>query len=361
MSAGILARAKGVRVEITSDDSETTRTYANPDGTLTTDSYSGVHWVQQNGAWVPVDPTLQVVGGVVRPKATAVDLSLSGGGSTNAVSFADAAGRILGMDWASRLPAPTLSGDTATYANVLPNIDVTVQARPTGYELNLVLKKRPTKVPSFTVPLRLKGLTVAQDPASGALTFADASGVVVERSSAPTMFDASTDPASGIHGNRVVLATKLVQNGSGPALVVSPDASWLLNPSTQYPVTIDPSGSLADNLDTYVVNKSLANTNYDTSSDLFVGYNSVYGTTSRSFLRFDDSSIKGKHVTSAVLNLAQDGSSTCAARVTNVQGASGMGPGTTWNTQPHLDGSNWDRRTATAASTTGRRVRRACS
>src|SRR5262249_53346610 len=127
--------------------------------------------------------------------------------------------------------------------------------------------------------------------------------------------------------------------GAAPSLALRPDQAWLADPARQYPVTIDPAVTLADNLDTDV-NNANPTTNYHTLDILRVG-NYLGAAVNRSFLRFDDSAIKNKHVTSATLNLWQGGSATCTPQPTVVQGASGMGPGTTWNTQPAADGVNW--------------------
>ncbi|WP_255648979.1 DNRLRE domain-containing protein [Frankia sp. ArI3] len=127
--------------------------------------------------------------------------------------------------------------------------------------------------------------------------------------------------------------------GAAPTLALKPDKAWLTDPSRQYPVTIDPAATLADNLDTDV-NDANPTTNYDTNDILRVG-NYQGAAVNRSFLRFDDSAIKNRHVTSAVLNLWQGGSATCTVEPTVVQGASGMGAGTTWNSQPSADGHNW--------------------
>ncbi|WP_236706387.1 DNRLRE domain-containing protein, partial [Frankia sp. ACN1ag] len=63
------------------------------------------------------------------------------------------------------------------------------------------------------------------------------------------------------------------------------------------------------------MNDANPTTNYDTNDILRVG-NYQGAAVNRSFLRFDDSAIKNRHVTSAVLNLWQGGSATCTVEPT---------------------------------------------
>jgi hypothetical protein len=55
-SAMLTARVQGSRVEILSERTETSSTYANPDGTLTTDQYAGpVRFRDGAGNWRDID------------------------------------------------------------------------------------------------------------------------------------------------------------------------------------------------------------------------------------------------------------------------------------------------------------------
>jgi hypothetical protein len=57
-SAAVSARLCGGRVEVSSAVSETSQTWVNPDGTLTSEQHLGSVRMRQGGAWVPVDATL---------------------------------------------------------------------------------------------------------------------------------------------------------------------------------------------------------------------------------------------------------------------------------------------------------------
>jgi RHS repeat-associated protein len=97
---------------------------------------------------------------------------------------------------------------------------------------------------------------------------------------------------------------------------------------------------LGDTLDNYV-DSMYPTTNYDNFDLLKVGTYNGGGSRNRSFISFNDSAIKGQTVTSATLNLYEVWSYACTPTEMLVEGAGAMGPGTTWNTQPALDGVRW--------------------
>ena len=161
------------------------------------------------------------------------------------------------------------------------------------------------------------------------------------------MSDASIDPATGLPGTLKRVDSSLTAGLPGAAsLTLRPDAAFLADPATKYPVTIDPTvvPNLTDNLDTMVVNGALANNNYDGDQYLYVGFNSNYGTLARSYLRFNNGSIKpnggpNKVVTNAKLKLVQNTSAGCGARRDNIRAAAGLTTGKTWNTKPAIYGN----------------------
>ncbi|MCU1669464.1 MAG: hypothetical protein JWP40_2391, partial [Blastococcus sp.] len=60
MSAALTARSSGQRVEIVAAEDALSTTYANPDGTLTTESHAApIRFKDAHGKWQPVDLTLQ--------------------------------------------------------------------------------------------------------------------------------------------------------------------------------------------------------------------------------------------------------------------------------------------------------------
>jgi len=129
-------------VEILDERTESSETFALPDGTIHTKQYATPIRVRRGSGWVAVNPTLKVAGGVVVPEAVALDVRFSNGGSGPLLTVVRD-GRSLAMSWPAPLPTPTLSNDTATYLDVLPGVDLQVSAQVDSFSEVLVVKTRP--------------------------------------------------------------------------------------------------------------------------------------------------------------------------------------------------------------------------
>lgn len=341
------AAATGRPVPIPSLNSETQVVSANPDHTVTASLYGGPTQVLRNGVWTKLDGALQAANGSVAPKVNKAPVSMSAGSSAAgpAASLGTTAGTV-GLGWRSALPAPSLAGNVATYPNVgagasSAGASLTVAAMPEGFELSLVLTAPPTGLGTVRLPVTLPvGGSLALRTGGGFQVLA-ADGSVAAVISPAMMWDTGHGPTTGYEGEHPV-PTRVVTTPAGSTeLDLTPDPAFLAAATTRYPVTIDPTVTLPDNLDTDVTNGCVT-CNYDTSSDLHVGHSSPYGVLYRSFLRIDDSAIKGQTVTSAHLSLWEHDAQVCSPKQTYVEGATGMGPGTTWNTQPTMDGHVWN-------------------
>ncbi|KQM05833.1 hypothetical protein FF86_10121, partial [Frankia sp. CpI1-P] len=160
VSAQLAARAEKRRIEVTDARTESTSTFVNPDGTVTVDSYSGVRRVRRGDGWVDVDATLVLADGKVTPKVAKAGIVLSAGGKAGGdVATLVDGGRELAFAWPGALPAPTLAGSTATYADVAPGTDLVVKVVPTGYDVRIVAHTAAAAQAALRLPLRLKGLT----------------------------------------------------------------------------------------------------------------------------------------------------------------------------------------------------------
>lgn len=160
VSAQVTARAQGSRVEVESLRDEVSTTWVNPDGTWTTQQHLGPIRYRDTslkdasspaGAWRDVDLELvERPDGTVGPKGHPSGLSLAGGGkgadgsatsssSTDLAAAHERAGkskqaRDVVLGWSGSLGTPALSGTKATYKDVKPGVDLTVEALRTGLE-----------------------------------------------------------------------------------------------------------------------------------------------------------------------------------------------------------------------------------
>jgi RHS repeat-associated protein len=315
--------------------SETSQTWANPDGTFSTDIASGPVRVPDEtdpSGWTPIDTTLEATADGFQPAATTADVTFSDGGDTTAASL-DVGTRSFDLGWPDPLPQPTIDGDTATYPDVLPGVDLTLRATPTGYEHSFVLNAPPTQPLTISEPLALAGLKATVN-ADGNLTLTDKSGKVIAQADPAQMFDATIGDHTGMPDHVAEVPTKIVNTKSGPELQLSPDQAFLTDPANVYPITIDPTMNLSVTKDTYVELQH-PDTSYGTDVQLKTGAISSGGTEkARSLIQFGIGAISGTDVTSATLNLWNNYSYSCTNKLTDIYNVTSSWSGPTWNNQP---------------------------
>ena len=192
LSAAVSARAQGSRVEVESARSVTSSTWANPDGTLTTQQHAGpIRFRDVDGSWRDVDLTLaEQADGSVAPKGHPGNLRLMGttksaslaapsATENDVVSTDEGKGGARGvlLAWKGKLGKPTLAGNRATYADVQPGVDLVVDVLRTGYEQSMVIKtpaalaglSRGGADVSWSLPAKTRGLT-ARSEADGSVS-----------------------------------------------------------------------------------------------------------------------------------------------------------------------------------------------
>ncbi|MET9467673.1 DNRLRE domain-containing protein [Streptomyces sp. NPDC006544] len=357
-SAVVAARLGGKRVEALSERTETSTTWVNPDGTLTSELAAGPVRFRDDATheWRDVDLDLvQAADGSVGPKAHPRGLRLAKAGAQKFSALADASKAAAPTDlvtlgtgeeqitlqWKGALPAPKLSGTKATYENAVPQGDLVVEATRTGFEQFVEVKSRPGAGYSYTLPLRTMGLDVAQQP-DGSLLFTDRKSKTTATMPAPTMWDATVDPVSGEHTRRAKVDLKVVKAAGGVDLVLTPDAGFLADPKTAYPVTVDPStSSLGSLFDAYVQQGETVDWSNDTELDFGnPGTKNGDGTfrTARSFITWNTAPISDALVSSAKLSLwnFHSGNTDCQPYPWEVWSAGAATTASRWTNQPAM-------------------------
>ncbi|WP_189247357.1 hypothetical protein [Streptosporangium pseudovulgare] len=260
--AAALAAAKKQKkpVEVQSLTTETTTTFAQPDGRLVTDVYAGAVQIKQaDGSWAKIDTTLVESEGVLVPKVAKADVRFSAGGRGPFAQARRDGGKSIALLWPSRLPEPQLKGNTAVYQGAAgAKGDLAATALPSGMRFDVVLRERATEPVEFRIPLELNGLS-AESGEDGRLLFARDKKERIASLDTPAMWGAG--PASqaagslGRHGGRGragAVTAKLDASGKNKVLVLKPDASFLADPATSYPVTISSVFSTVPTADTDV-------------------------------------------------------------------------------------------------------------
>lgn len=364
--AEALASASGQRVEVLSERGERQQVFARPGGGFTLEQTSEVRRVEHDGKWVDVDTTLRAgADGSIRPVAAGVDLALSEGGSSPLVRVGDAGGS-LALTFPVPLPVPALDGDTATYAEVLPGVDLEVRAHPESFTEVLVVKSPEAAAQPALRSLRFavssSGGRVAAQP-DGGFALVNPGGQVLLDSPQPRMWDsdstdtppgAPADPTAPDAGDRISEQTGATADQHAPAegdkvaalgaslvpgaVVLTPPPAMLTDPHLTYPLYIDP--TVAGGRQRWaMVNRTYPTTAYNnwTDADQGVGYNSFSGVNvKRLFWQFDTSQIAGAHVEMAKFTAYQTFAATCANSPTSLWLTAGLAASPTWNAQPGL-------------------------
>ncbi|MGW8350872.1 VCBS repeat-containing protein [Streptomyces wedmorensis] len=390
------ARRKGKRVEATALRTTHTTTYANPDGTFTQDQATApVRVKAADGSWAAIDASLKADGkGGFSTRSTTGALTFSGGYTGRADDGkADRAaravvrtplettaptasptgtalvrlttgGHTVALDWPEALPAPQVSGVRALYPEVLPGVDLLLTAKNDGFAQSWIVKSREAAanpaVRALTLSVSSPTLTLKRNTAGG-LSGTDASGAEVVTAPTPVMWDSSgrKDTASdtgaapdrkdlpgdlaGLHAlegpepgtHSALVGAEL----KGDALTLRPDTRLLDDPTTTYPVFIDPS------INGHTQAWTLAYKRYGDSNfwngagfnggtdEARAGYENQSGGTGRSFFRVDwtlDNAI----IKSSTFRLYETHSWSCSKRDVELWLTGGISSGTTWNNQP---------------------------
>lgn len=338
------AALTGKPVEIKAHTTETSISFAQPDGTVKVESAAGPVRTKVDGTWVDVDLTLEFTEDGVQPVAASGEITFSPGGDQPMARLSDGQSATLRLDWDGHLPKPVLNGNTATYRNVLPQVDLVLSATRVGFEQHLVVKKRPNRktllaLRELKFPLAANGAEVTEG-AGGELVVED-DGEVVGTAAAPVMWDARTDPATDEPVALRDVGLELVDRtepGTDATLVLKPDDGFLAAPDTVYPVTIDPTQALGLLGDTFVQN-NIANTPQGGSTELRVGTYNGGAQVDRSLLLFDAGWAFDRVVQSATLSLYEFHSYSCNPRWVDIREAGWFDPNTvTWNSQPWIGG-----------------------
>ncbi|MGC5023074.1 hypothetical protein ACLQ2U_32090, partial [Micromonospora sp. DT47] len=252
--AMVEAKRAGKPVEATGAGTSTSTYTAGPDGTVELTQSAVPTRTRVNGQWKDLDPTLvRHADGSITAAVTTNQVRLSPGG-TGPLAQMTSGDRALSVTAPLALPAPTLSGPTATYAEVLPGVDLTVRVNGEGsFSHVFVVKSRQAaanpKLAALDLTTATKGVTLAADTA-GNITGRDRAGQTVLSAPAPAMWDstatAQAEPtarstASGpdAPGEGAKTAAIGVKVAAGK-LRLTPSQAMLTDTKTAYPVYIDP-------------------------------------------------------------------------------------------------------------------------
>ncbi|MFD5466563.1 ricin-type beta-trefoil lectin domain protein [Kitasatospora sp. NPDC127059] len=195
------AKATQKNVPVDSLTTEYSETVATPEGHLALTSHLEQQRVRRGGVWQPLDATLTAnPDGTFSPKSAAGQVALSKGGDGPLATMTSSDGKKLALSAPFALPTPTVSGDSAVYPSVAPDIDLKVTATKLGgLTTVLVVKTQAAAANPVLKNLHfgttVDGVSVKTDD-HGNVTVVGADGKPRWVSRTPQMWDSTTAPAA---------------------------------------------------------------------------------------------------------------------------------------------------------------------
>ncbi|MFF9398989.1 LamG-like jellyroll fold domain-containing protein [Streptomyces sp. NPDC014744] len=358
------AKRSGKSVEITSMRGESSDVYATPDGNLEAREYLRPVRARVGEQWKPVDTQLaKASDGSVAPQVTTVGLKFSGGGDAPLVQMTKV-GRELALSWPDPLPVPQLDGATATYRNVLPDVDLRMGAQEDGFTQLLVVKSAEAAASEELAEVRMQlaadGMDVQATTQGGLQAIDHGARSAVFEAPQPVMWDSSLsengaasagqphsapagavaddEPAPGDSAKLAPVGVAIPEGGK--ELVLTPDADVLRGKDTTYPVFIDPQWYSPRASAWTMASKYWASSpqwKFNGKPDAGMGYcNWAYcqpNDTKRLFYRIPTSKFAGKSILSAEFVVRNVWSASCSAREVQLWRTKDISSSTTWNSQ----------------------------
>ncbi|GAA2932668.1 LamG-like jellyroll fold domain-containing protein [Streptomyces enissocaesilis] len=371
--AALQAAETGERVEVSAQRTESSQVFANPDGTFTQETNAApVRARQTDGTWAPIDTTLERGGdGRVRAKSTTTAVEFSAGGNDSMVSLSKD-DKKLALHWPAALPTPRVEGNSATYADVLPDVDLKLSATATGFTQVLIVNTAEAAAHPGLEELRLSVETDGVEALpghDGGLRFVDENGAKVFEGPGARMWDSAGDQLSAAAMRTAAVQTVAADeqrpdNGgsndpavapsagdaiaavavdvTSNALQIKPDLALLRGENTVFPVFIDPPTTGLTRADWTAVS-SKGGRYWEWDGDEGVGYCKDYAGylcsytpyTQRMYFEYPLAKLHGKKILDATFEVYQAWTFTCDPHWYNLSLVDrGISSSTTWSSRP---------------------------
>ncbi|ADG76302.1 YD repeat protein [Cellulomonas flavigena DSM 20109] len=144
--------------------------------------------------------------------------------------------------------------------------------------------------------------------------------------------DAPEAPQQPVMADQVEVEREVEVADGQVRIDLQPQAEFLTDPATVYPVVVDPELALNGGFDTYVQSNSSAN--LSTSTELLMGTWNGGSTVARSFVNFSIPPVHGKKVLDAHFVIYEHHAYSCQARNWQVWDTTPASDGTRWSAQP---------------------------
>ena len=345
------ARKTGRPVEVASERTATSTVFAEPNGTMRAVITAVPTRVRRGQGWVPVRTRLRRnAGGTFSPVAISQPLELSGGGTTRPLVEPGRGTARLSLRWPGRLPAPVVSGATATYRHVLPGVDLEVTATYGGFTEVLVVRSRAAGLRLLAHPVRLAisspGLTVTPGKGGGLIATDQRGQVAVQRPGGDDVGQCRTRPEPAPNGPGGP------RNGGVPTAAVAADAARQPGRAAAQPGDADQPGDALPGHDRPVVQREHIELDRPAAAlpergELerreprhrlqrrdrgWRGPDNL--TDARAMFQMNTVSMNSKHLLGATFRINEGWANSCTASDVDLWVTGAIASTTTWNNQP---------------------------
>ncbi|MFE4195609.1 hypothetical protein ACFRJ9_07085 [Paenarthrobacter sp. NPDC056912] len=335
----------------------TALTVAHPDGTLTTTMSTDPVRMQTSTGWADISTDLvrATVDGVsvLKPENVPVDITVGTGGTDKIASLDDKNGHSLTQSWPfGTLPEPVVEGNSATFRQVLPGVDLIQLVHKTGISQVLKIETAEAAKDPRVAEMRIfldSQNTVVEQNADGDLTAKGTdSGEVEMRNTGGLWWDSSaqgataTDP--GGQGIARPFSLSLGTESGKQSQIFGMD-EILDTAALKFPVYVDPDWT-ASRANYVFVDSAYPETSYWngnlTNGQGHVGYLPSYWAPdgvshlARTYFQFNTSYLVGRDILAARLNTVETWSSSCTPANVASWITGDIGAATRWNVQPGL-------------------------
>ncbi|CAN3702712.1 hypothetical protein MMX123_02742 [Microbacterium sp. MM2322] len=288
------------------------------------------------GEWVPVDTTLEYADGWWEPLASAAPVRFSAGGNDELSQVRTGTGEWLSETWPyGSLPVPSVEGQTATYAEVLPGVDLKLTATELGMASVYVVKTAAAVADPRMQDLGvvLEGADVAVDETGTLIAKPDVEKADVLQASSPLWWDSSNGGDAGSPGKDMVgRPVEHSVDDDGVNLDVSATIDEV---DPTYPIYVDPDW-VSGQPNAWYVDWAHPDQSYlSANADTVLRYGRWAEHGGYMFFQFDISALAGKQILEAQLSTYQIEWAACPNEPMQVRTYGPQQAGFTWNQMNH--------------------------
>ena len=319
------------KLELTSDRTANSTRYLNPDGSFTEEIYMEPTFYQDSTdkKWKKIDNTLKKStkkpGKYENTANEMKSLLANESGSGELVSVEKEGKSVAFIPAKANKVQGIVKDNEMNYKGIMPNVDIRYRVQGSSIKEDIVLQQYQNEN-TFSFELKVKDVTPNKEK-NGTIVFKDSKGNPIWFFEKPFMTD-----ATGNYSDKVSLDLRQ-ENGKTFVDVIA-DQTFLTDPKTKYPITIDPTIDNWNVLRDNFIASSSPDSIYSSNTYMDTGYNSMFGTT-RALARFYLPSLPSNStITSATFNAYQTNADGQQVSVDLYRINSDWPASVTWNTQP---------------------------